>query len=206
MSSRSHWESVYDSKAAEAVSWYAPHLHESLRYIGQAAGDRHAAIIDVGGGESTLVDDLLGEGYSRITVLDISATAIDVTKRRLGSAGAPVTWMAADILQADLGAGVYDIWHDRAVFHFLTTPHERQRYIDQVLRALKPGGHAIVGTFGPEGPEKCSGLHVARYSAGELHGTFGEPFTLLGSSTDLHKTPWGSTQQFVYCFCRRGNS
>jgi SAM-dependent methyltransferase len=203
MSKKQHWESVYGNKAPESVSWYAPHLQESLRYIRQAAPDKNLAILDVGGGESTLVDDLVHAGYRDITVLDISATALDVTRRRLGADGAYVKWIAADILDVELPLSSYEIWHDRAVFHFLTDDDQRRRYIAQVLKALKPGGFAIVGTFGPEGPEKCSGLQVSRYSPSELHDTFGNPFELLGSSIEEHTTPWGSPQQFVYCFCRR---
>jgi len=206
MSTKTHWESVYETKPADAVSWYAPHLRESLRYVTQAAASKDVAILDVGGGESTLVDDLAGEGYSDITVLDISATALEVTKQRLGPLGAGVHWMAADILEVDLPVGAYDIWHDRAVFHFLTSDDQRKRYVAQVLKALKPGGFAIVGTFGPEGPEECSGLQVSRYAPSELHGTFGKPFELLGSSVEQHTTPWGSPQQFVYCYCRRAMS
>lgn len=203
---KKHWDSVYESKPAEAVSWYAPHLRESLRYITQAAASKDVAIIDVGGGESTLIDDLVNDGYSNISILDISATALEVTKRRLGATGAHVTWIAADILEVELPVGAYDIWHDRAVFHFLINDDQRRRYVAQVLKALKPGGFAIVGTFGPEGPEKCSGLQVSRYAPSELHGTFGAPFELLDSSVEQHTTPWGSPQQFVYCYCRRANS
>ena len=203
MTAKTHWDSVYRTKAADAVSWYAPHLRESLRYVRQAASGKNAAIIDVGGGESTLVDDLLAAGYRDITVLDISATAIDVARRRLGSSGESVKWRVADILEVELAPARYDIWHDRAVYHFLTNDEQRQRYVEQVLVGLKPGGFAIVGTFGPEGPQTCSGLPVARYSPSELHRTFGAPFQLLDSSFEQHATPSGSRQQFVYCFCRR---
>lgn len=203
---KKHWDSVYETKPAESVSWYAPHLRQSLRYVTQAAAHKDVAIIDVGGGESTLVGDLVSDGYSNVTVLDISATALEVTKRRLGPLGTHVDWIAADILEVDLSVSAYDIWHDRAVFHFLTTDEQRRRYVDQVLMALKPGGFAIVGTFGPEGPEKCSGLQVARYAPSELHDIFGEPFELLDSSIEEHSTPWGSPQQFVYCYCRRASS
>lgn len=203
MTTKSHWESVYETKSADAVSWYAPHLNTSLQYIRRAAPALDAAIIDVGGGEATLVDDLLAAGYHKLTVLDISATALDATRRRLGPAGDGVNWLAADVLKADLPAATFDIWHDRAVFHFLTSAEQRQRYVDQVLHALKPGGFAIVGTFGPQGPDKCSGLPVSRFSADELHHTFGEPFQLLDSRVEQHTTPWGTHQQFVYCFCRR---
>lgn len=203
MTTKSHWESVYRTKSAEAVSWYAPHLNASLQYIRRAAPALDAAIIDVGGGESTLVDDLLAAGYAKLTVLDISATALHATRRRLGAAGEGVNWLAADVLEANLPAAAFDIWHDRAVFHFLTRDEQRRRYVEQVLHALKPGGFAIVGSFGPQGPDKCSGLPVSRYSADELHDTFGEPFQLLDSHIEQHTTPRGTQQQFVYCFCRR---
>jgi SAM-dependent methyltransferase len=200
---KSHWESVYAAKAPDAVSWYAPHLLRSLQYIGSAAPDKDAAILDVGGGESTLVDDLLADGYTNITVLDLSATALEVTQRRLGRLAKKVTWVTGDILDVDLGTSVYDVWHDRAVFHFLTTEEQRRRYVRQVLRAVRPGGFTIVGAFGPEGPTQCSGLPVARYAPQELHDTFGDPFQLVESSVETHTTPWGAPQQFVYCFCLR---
>jgi SAM-dependent methyltransferase len=203
MATKSHWESVYEPESADAVSRYAPHLSTSLQYIRRAAPALTAAIIDVGGGESTLVDDLLAAGCGKLTVLDISATARDATRRRIGPAGEGVNWLAADVLQADLPAAGFDIWHDRAVFHFLTGDEQLQRYVEQVLHALKPGAFAIVGTFGPQGSEKCSGLPESSYSADELHLTFGETFQLLDSRIEEHTTPWGSQQQFVYCFCRR---
>lgn len=201
---REHWEQVYGTKAPDAVSWYRPHLEESLRYIRATGLPPDAAVIDVGGGEATLVDDLLAAGYRDVTVLDISAQALEVCRGRLGSAAADVSWIAGDILDVQLPAARYDIWHDRAVFHFLTDEAARRQYIAQCFRSLKPGGFAIVGTFGPEGPEKCSGLTVARYAPEALHAEFGPAFELMSSSTETHRTPWGSEQQFVYCFCRRG--
>ena len=199
---RAHWENVYQTKAADAVSWYAPHLETSLKLIQRATDDRHAAIIDVGGGESTLVDDLIHEGYDRVSVLDISQKAIDVARERLGDAGARVAWYCADVTSATLPEAYFDVWHDRAVFHFLTREEDRARYVEQVMRSVKHGGHVIVSTFGPEGPEKCSGLDVVRYDAGGLHGQFGRSFQLIESSTEIHNTPFGTTQQFLYCFCR----
>jgi len=199
---KSHWERLYSSKAPDAVSWYAPHLDESLAYIGRAGVAADAAIVDVGGGEATLVDDLLDAGFRRLTVLDISETALAVCRARLGERAAGVTWLPADVLSHAFEPRSVDLWHDRAVFHFLTGERERERYVAQVLRALKPGGHAIVGAFGPQGPLQCSGLPVARYSSGALHDAFGARFALLDHSTTLHTTPWGSTQQFVYCYCR----
>ena len=202
MSNKSHWDNVYDTKAPETVSWYAPHLETSLNLIHQATLNKDVAIIDIGGGESTLVDDLLAEGYQDISVLDISQKAIDVAKARIGKQSHQVHWYCADITQATLPQGYFDVWHDRAVFHFLTEEAQRARYVEQVMRSVKRGGYVIMSTFGPEGPEKCSGLDVVRYDAEHLHGQFGKKFKLISSSTELHKIPTGSTQQFLYCFCR----
>jgi 2-polyprenyl-3-methyl-5-hydroxy-6-metoxy-1,4-benzoquinol methylase len=202
MDAQTHWEKIYGSKAPDAVSWYRPHLERSLELIEQAARGRSASIIDVGGGESTLVDDLVARGYQNITVLDISQTAIDVTKKRLASGAENVHWLVGDITSAKLEPSAYDVWHDRAVFHFLTATDARVAYVRQVAKAVKPGGHVIVSTFGPEGPTKCSGLDVVRYDADSLHQEFGVRFHLLGSSTELHRTPFGTVQQFLYCFCR----
>ena len=203
MNVKNHWESVYETKSAESVSWYAPHLRESLQYVQRAAPSKSARIIDVGGGESTLVDDLLTAGYVDVAILDISANALDVARQRVATFAKQVAWLAADVLEVELPVASYDVWHDRAVFHFLTTAEQRQRYVNKVLMALKPGGFAIVGTFGPDGPDQCSGLPVSRYDALELHGTFGKPFQLMDSSMEVHTTPAGASQQFVYCFWRR---
>ena len=202
MGTKNHWDRVYATHAPDSVSWYRPHLERSLELIERACPDRSAAIIDVGGGESTLVDDLLRRGYKNTTVLDVSQTAIDLTKKRLGSAAENVHWIVADITETDLEPNVYDLWHDRAVFHFLTLPERRIAYVRQVMRAVKPGGHVIVSTFGPEGPTKCSGLEVMRYDAESLHGEFGSHFRLVESSREQHSTPFGTTQQFLYCYCR----
>ena len=202
MDTGSHWENIYRTKAPNAVSWYRSHLDRSLALIESASPDRKAGIIDVGGGASTLVDDLLARGYRKLTVLDVSQTALDVTKTRLGESGKGVRWICADATQADLPGQAFDVWHDRAVFHFLTAPEQRNAYVSLAERAVKPGGHVIVGTFGPEGPTKCSGLDVVRYDAGSLHGEFGERFRLVQSFKELHETPFGTTQQFLYCYCR----
>jgi len=199
MDTQSHWERVYGTKAPTEVSWFRPHLETSLALIERAAGDRSASIIDVGGGESTLVDDLIGRGYQNVTVLDISRTAIEHSRKRLGSAAEQVTWLVADITQAALPAHAFDVWHDRAVFHFLTEPAQRLAYIRQAAAALKPGGHVVMGVFGPEGPSKCSGLDVIRYDTGSLQAEFGPHFRLMESLTELHHTPFGTTQQFLYC-------
>lgn len=169
MDVQSHWEKIYSEIAPDAVSWYRPHLEASLALIEQAAADCSASIIDVGGGESTLVDDLLARGHESITVLDVSQTAIDTNRKRLGEASERVHWLIADITKVDLEPAAYDVWHDRAVFHFLTAPDDRIAYVRQIAHAVKPGGHVIVSTFGPEGPKKCSGLDVVRYDAESPH-------------------------------------
>jgi len=197
-----HWEKVYREKAPNAVSWYRPHLETSLALIEKSAPARDAAIIDVGGGESTLVDDLLAAGYRNVTILDVSHTAIEVTKKRLSAASEHVRWLAADIADAELPANAYQVWHDRAVFHFLTSMKQRIAYVRQVARAVKPGGHVIVSTFGPQGPKTCSGLSVMRYDADGLHAEFGARFRLLDSIEELHHTPFGTAQQYLYCLCR----
>jgi 2-polyprenyl-3-methyl-5-hydroxy-6-metoxy-1,4-benzoquinol methylase len=202
MDTKAHWEKIYTTKAPDAVSWYRPHLETSLSLIERAANGKSASIIDVGGGESTLVDDLLAHGYENITILDISQAAIEATKKRLGAAAERVRWLVADITEIELEPRAYDVWQDRAVFHFLTAPEQRIAYIRQVARAVKRGGHVIVSTFGPEGPTKCSGLQVVRYDAESLHDEFGERFRLVESFKELHDTPFGTTQQFLYCYCR----
>lgn len=196
-----HWEKVYQTKQADSVSWFQEHATYSLeiiRSIGAASG---ANVIDVGGGASKLVDDLLNSGFQQISVLDLSASALDVARKRLGYAGRGVTWITGDIRTVELPEQAFDIWHDRAVFHFLTDPADRLAYVRQAMNAVKPGGHVIVATFAPDGPEQCSGLPVARYSPNELHDEFGPAFELLEHASEEHRTPWGSVQHFVYCHC-----
>jgi len=199
---KAHWEKVYQTKEPEAVSWYRAHLETSLALIERAANSRSVSIIDIGAGESTLVDDLIARGYENITVLDISQTALDVTKKRLGALAKQINWIVADITQVHLEPLAYDVWHDRAVFHFLTSMEHRAAYIRNVANAVKNGGHVIVSTFGPEGPTQCSGLDVMHYDSESLHSEFGSRFRLVESSKELHRTPVGATQQFVYCYCR----
>ena len=201
MDAQQHWDRVYQTKAPDQVSWFRPHLETSISLIERSTHDRAAHIIDVGGGESTLVDDLLARGYTNVTVLDISPTAIEVTKKRLGNLSERVNWVVADIAAASLPARAYDVWHDRAVFHFLTQADDRRAYIRLVRHSVKPGGRVIVSTFGPDGPIKCSGLDVQRYDADSLHGEFGTRFRLIESRQEVHRTPFGTRQQFIYCFC-----
>ena len=202
MDTRTHWEKIYTTKAPDQVSWYRPHLETSIDLIERSISDRSAPIIDIGGGESTLVDDLLARGFQNVTVLDVSQVAIDATKQRLQQVAGRVHWVTADITQVQFHLAPYDVWHDRAVLHFLTAPEQRAAYVRQVARSVKAGGHVIVSTFGPEGPTKCSGLDVVRYDAESLHEEFGTRFRLVESSKELHETPFGTTQQFLYCYCR----
>lgn len=206
MESKQHWEKVYSTKAATEVSWFQEHAALSLKLIREAGVPQSASIIDVGGGASTLVDDLLANGYAHLTVLDLSGAALATARSRLGARAEAVQWVEADVLSADLPAQGYEVWHDRAVFHFLTSEEERHAYVSQVLRVVKPGGLVIVATFAEDGPTQCSGLPVMRYSAGALHGEFGAPFQLLGHERESHHTPGGNEQKFVYCFCRKVGS
>jgi SAM-dependent methyltransferase len=199
---RQHWERVYRTKQPTEVSWYAPHLDASLRIIGEAAPERASRIIDVGGGESTLIDDLLARGYRDLSVLDVSATALEVAKARLGACAGAVDWLCGDVTTFPFARHRYDVWHDRAVFHFLTEPKDRAAYVRQVTHAVRPGGHVIVATFGPEGPTKCSGLEVMRYDPDTLHDQFGASFRMLRHLTEIHQTPAGAAQQFTYCYCK----
>jgi len=197
-----HWEKVYETKSEDEVSWYRPHLERSLFFIIDAKLSPDSPIIDVGGGSSTLVDDLLDLGYRDVWVLDISHTAIERAQERLGPRAKAVTWVVGDVTSLKLPASHFEFWHDRAVFHFLTEPEARKRYVDAVRRSLKLNGHIVVATFGEEGPDRCSGLEVSRYSPDGLHDQFGESFKKVSSRTENHLTPWGTEQEFVYCYCR----
>jgi len=201
--SKSHWNGVYERKGPENVSWFQPHLGRSLAIIDQIGLPSTASVIDVGGGASTLVDDLLARGFSDLTVLDISAQALDSSRRRLGERAACVHWIDADVTAVELESARYDLWHDRAVFHFLTDVESRHRYVETARRAIKPGGHIIVATFGTDGPLQCSGLDVVRYDASALHSEFGSPFQPIDHVKEVHRTPWGTEQEFLYCHCRR---
>ena len=199
---KSHWEGVYRAKAPTEVSWYQPEARLSLNLIRRVVPDLDAPVVDVGGGASTLVDGLLDAGYQAVTVLDLAPTALVLARERLGPAAARVTWIESDVLTAALPPGGYAVWHDRAVFHFLTDPRDRARYVAQTQRAVRPGGYVIVASFGPDGPPRCSGLPVQRYSPETMHAEFGAAFRLLDSVREDHHTPAGVTQAFVYCLCR----
>lgn len=204
MQSKSHWENVYATKDITQVSWFQQHPELSLQFIEQTGVDKAGQIIDVGGGASTLVDDLLANGYDNVTVLDISGAALQVAQQRLGQLASKVTWLEASIIEAQLPENFYDVWHDRAVFHFLTRAEDRARYVEAVRLSVKTGGHVIVATFGLEGPLRCSGLAVVRYSPDSLHDEFGDSFEIVDTTSELHHTPFGAEQKFIYCYCRKG--
>jgi len=203
MNAKTHWEHIYETKVPTQVSWYQEHAQFSMQFIQNTDIRRTGYIIDVGGGASTLVDDLITAGFQQITILDVSATALKLARERLGQRAANVNWIEADITQADLPHQAYDVWHDRAVFHFLTQPADRQRYISTVRHAVRTGGHVIIATFAPEGPDRCSGLDVVRYSPESLHNEFGKGFEMVGSTNETHHTPFGTEQKFIYCYCRK---
>jgi len=202
MPSKDHWERVYTAKPVTAVSWYQDHAAQSLQLIRGTGVPRSAAVIDVGGGASTLVDDLLDDGWHKLTVLDLSAAALQAARQRLGPRAQTVHWLEANITEVQLPRHAYDVWHDRAVFHFLTADADRRAYVTAVQRAVKPGGHVIVATFAEDGPTQCSGLPVMRYTPTELHAQFGDAFSLLKQEREEHHTPGGAVQKFIYCYCR----
>lgn len=198
MSRADHWEHVYQTKGPDTVSWFQAEARLSRQLIEAWAPVRSSTIIDIGAGASTLVDGLLDAGYTALTVLDISPAALAIACRRVGVHASRIEWLAADILEAPLADQAFDVWHDRAVFHFLTAEADRRRYVAQVQRAVRPGGLVIVATFADDGPLRCSGLDVVRYSPTQLHAEFGASFALIESHRELHTTPSGATQAFTY--------
>ena len=195
---QAHWEGVYSKKKSTEVSWYQQHPERSLELIKATGVDASASIIDIGGGASTLVDFLLDAGYQNLTVLDIAHGAIEQAKSRLGLLADKVEWLEQDITRF-VAEESFDVWHDRAVFHFLTDADDRLRYVEAMSNALKPGGHVVVATFDLDGPEKCSGLDVVHYSPETLSAIFGEGFQLVETRSEKHETPGGASQSFVYC-------
>jgi 2-polyprenyl-3-methyl-5-hydroxy-6-metoxy-1,4-benzoquinol methylase len=201
---RSHWEKVYRSNSADAMSWYQPRPILSLELIRSCRLDPAAGVIDVGGGTSSLVDELLAGGGSNLAVLDISSIAIEHTRYRLASKGDSIEWYTIDVTEFD-PPHHFGLWHDRAVFHFLTDGGDRTLYRNALLKAVKPRGYAIVATFAVDGPKRCSGLDVVRYSPESLSSELGEEFALAESREELHSTPSGGEQKFVYCLFHRTN-
>ena len=200
---KAHWESVYRTKASTRVSWYQAEARLSLNLIRRAAPDLDVPIIDVGGGASTLVDGLLSAGYRRVTVLDLSEAALALSRVRLGDRAMEAQWIEADILTARLPNGRFGVWHDRAVFHFLTKPEDRASYAMQLHSALRPGGHLIIATFAEDGPERCSGLPAVRYNPESLRTSLGgNLLSLVDAVTEKHTKPDGGVQPFLYCVFR----
>jgi ubiquinone/menaquinone biosynthesis C-methylase UbiE len=198
---QAHWERIYEEKPPEALSWYQPVPKTSLDLIDDARVAGDAAILDVGGGTSSLAVRLLDAGYTDITVADISSAALDRARAALGTDADRVTWVQADVRDHDFGRP-FDLWHDRAVLHFMVDDADRDGYLEVLRRTLRPDGHLIVATFGPEGPTRCSGLPVSRYGAPALAELLPE-FELLSSRLEVHHTPSGTPQQFLYAHLRR---
>jgi len=203
MNRQHHWDHVYAANEPDRLGWYEPRLQTSLSWISELKLDADAAIIDVGGGESSLVDDLLGVCCRAITVLDISENALTLVRERLGEKAASVTWLLGDITAVDLPDNHYELWHDRAVFHFLTASDQQRIYRDKLLRALKPNGRLIIGCFAPEAPPKCSGLPVQRYSREDMEAALGVEFELERHHKEMHITPGGVEQMYLYCQFRK---
>jgi SAM-dependent methyltransferase len=194
---QAHWQDIYTNKGEDQVSWFQADPAVSLELIGAASTSKASAIIDVGGGASRLVDLLAGLGYDNLTVLDISEAALAMARTRMGDKADGVDWIVADVTSWEPTAQ-FDVWHDRAAFHFLTEEHERTAYVSRLKRALRPGGTAIIASFSPEGPEKCSGLPVRRYDAASLGAVLGPEFKLMETRNHEHRTPWGSVQNFQF--------
>ena len=198
MNRATHWENIYKTKDAREVSWFTPHLSKSLALIKKLENSTKDPVIDIGGGVSTLVDDLLAAGFADVSVLDVSNKSLELSRKRLGSASKKVCWIASDVTAAKLPKNHFALWHDRAVFHFLTGADERQKYKQVLRNSLKLHGFVILATFSLQGPPKCSGLDVARYSPETLWDEIGTDFKLIDSSSEVHKTPFGTLQDFTY--------
>lgn len=194
---KDHWESIYSTKQLNEVSWYQPKPETSLKFIKALNIPKSASIIDVGGGDSFLVDNLLDLGFSDITVLDISSNAIERAKKRLGKMSEQVTFIEADASEFN-PTKTYDLWHDRAAFHFLTDEREIKNYIQSAEKGIKPSGYMIIGTFATDGPTKCSGIEVSQYSEGSLSKKFDHQFKTIACQKVSHKTPFDTIQNFVF--------
>ena len=199
---RAHWDNIYSTKREAEVSWFQERPEPSPELLAFVGAGPTSAIVDIGGGASQLVDSLLDQGFEQITVMDLSAEALGVARKRLGEKAAKVKWIVADATTWE-PPQLYDVWHDRATFHFLTSEREQQAYLDRLKRGLRLGGHVIIGAFAPDGPQRCSGLPVARYSAESLATLLGRAFTLVDSRRHEHVTPWGAAQRFQFGAFRR---
>jgi SAM-dependent methyltransferase len=201
-SRKTHWETVYTTKGENEVSWFQDSPALSLELIDLVRPAHDGTIVDIGGGASRLVDHLLARGFERVTVLDVSQAALDIAKARLGKRASKVQWIAADVTKWR-PAQTFDIWHDRAAFHFLVDAADRAAYIARLKQVVAPGGHVIIATFAIDGPEKCSGLPVDRYDAARLSEELGKGFELIHARRHDHTTPWKSEQRFQFCVFRR---
>lgn len=199
---KEHWNKVYDSKMPTEVSWYEPMPETSLNYIAECKLEEDAAIIDIGGGDSFLAEFLLARGFKDVTVVDISEKAIERAKQRLGERAEEITWIVADASEFKPDKQ-YDLWHDRAAFHFLTEDEQVERYLQTVKRSVKPGGFLVMGTFSENGPKKCSGIEIRQYSIDQMQALFSNGFTTLGCKNIDHETPSGGTQNFTFCSFRK---
>jgi SAM-dependent methyltransferase len=199
---KAHWENVYTTKGEKEVSWFQENPAPSLELIALAAVSADASIIDIGGGASRLVDSLIIRKFERLTVLDLSEAALEAAKARLGDRAADVIWVVADVTAWE-PSQTYDLWHDRAAFHFLTDPADRSAYVDRLKKAVKLGGHVIIGTFALDGPERCSGLPIVRHDAASLSAVLGADFKLIDARRHDHATPWGAVQRFQFSMFRR---
>jgi len=202
VSRQNHWEKVYATKGESEVSWFQETPALSLELIRLVGAIQNSGIVDIGGGASRLADGLVSQGFEDVTVLDLSAAALASARARMGDKANRVTWIAADVTTWE-PSRTYDVWHDRAAFHFLTDPKDQAAYMTRLRRALRPGGHAIIGTFALDGPERCSGLVVSRHDAGSLAATLGGGFELIDSRRHEHITPWGTPQRFQFSTFRR---
>jgi ubiquinone/menaquinone biosynthesis C-methylase UbiE len=199
MDFQKHWSEVYQNKAPDTVSWYQEKPELSLKLIEETGLSKNARLIDVGAGASNLVDHLLELGYSDLSLMDISAESLEISKKRLGEKSLRLKWLVGDVTKIELPKTAYDIWHDRAVFHFLTEEAQQKAYLEKIMESLAPKGHLIIATFASDGPLQCSGLDVMRYDATSLEKFFGKDFSLLSSYSESHITPWTSEQKFIYC-------
>jgi SAM-dependent methyltransferase len=202
VSRKAHWENVYTTKGEKEVSWFQETPAPSLELIALAGLAPNASIIDVGGGASRLVDNLVERKFGQLTVLDLSGAALEAARERLGEAGAGVEWIVADVTTWE-PAKTYDLWHDRAAFHFLTDQADQSGYVDRLRRAVKRGGYVIIGTFAVDGPERCSGLPIVRHDAASLAAMLGTDFSLIDARRHRHATPWDAVQQFQFSTFRR---
>ena len=198
ISPKAHWENIYTTKQPTEVSWYKTRLDPSLKIISKLGLAPESPLIDIGAGASNLADDLLRQNFQDISVLDISSKALEISKRRLGPDAMKVTWLEADITNAVLPKKHYDLWHDRAVFHFLTGANDKRKYVEVLKSSLKDTGHLVIATFNLNGPLKCSGLDIVRYSPETLSKELGGEFKLIESFDEAHQTPFHTVQNFVY--------